>query len=274
MIIDAHHHLWHLDRRDLPWIRASEFASIRRNFEVADLAGTVAGTDVVATVLVQAANDAGETADLLAVDSDLVAGVVGWVDLADPAVADHLGASRLVGIRHMTPAEPDPGAWFARSAVQRGLRAVAAAGLAYDLMIRPAQFAVAAQTVAAHPDLRFVLDHLGKPPIADGPIGPWADGIRALARFPNLSCKLSGMVTVADHARWTVSDIRPYADVVFDAFGPSRVLFGSDWPVCLIAADYRRVLDLVLDLTGSLTTTERELVLGGTARRVYRLAAA
>jgi L-fuconolactonase len=272
-MIDSHHHLWDLDRRDLPWTAAARFAPIRRNFAVGDLAETLAGTGVDATVLVQAVNDTDETADLLAVDSDLVAGVVGWVDLTDPAVADHLEARRLVGIRHLTAVEPDPGGWLAQPAVRRGLRAVAAAGLAYDLIVWPAQFDVAADVVAAHPDLRFVLDHLGKPPIADGPIGPWADGIRALARLPNLYCKLSGMVTVADHARWTVADIRPYAEVVFDAFGPDRVMFGSDWPVCLIAADYRRVLDLVADLTGSLTSTERELVLGGTARRVYRLAA-
>jgi len=236
-----------------------------------DLVDAVAGAGVGATVVVQTLNNADETAELLAVDCDLIAGVVGWVDLVDPAVADHLDAPRLVGIRHQMQAEPDPAGRLAQPAVQRGLRALGAAGLAYDLMIRPAQFDVAARTVAAHPELRFVLDHLGKPPIADGPIGPWADGIRALARFPNLYCKLSGMVTVADHSRWTADDIRPYASVALDAFGPDRVMFGSDWPVCLIAADYRGVVDLAVELTGSLTSAERESVLGGTAQRVYRL---
>ncbi len=210
-----------------------------------DLVDAVAGAGVGATVVVQTLNNADETAELLAVDCDLIAGVVGSVHLVDPAVADHLDAPRLVGIRHQIQAEHDPAGWLAQPAVQRGLRALGAAGLAYDLMIRPAQFDVAARTVAAHPELRFVLDHLGKPPIADGPIGPWADGIRALARFPNLYCKLSGMVTVADHSRW---------------------------PVCLIAADYRGVVDLAVELTGSLTSAERESVLDGTAQRVYRLA--
>jgi L-fuconolactonase len=273
VFVDSHHHLWDLARRDQPWTAAPGFAAIRRTFGVADLARAVAGTGVHRTVLVQVLNDAAETRDLLATaaTSDLIAGVVGWVDLGDPSVADHLQG--LVGVRHQMQAEPDPGQWLARPAVRRGLRALARAGLPYDLMIRPAQYDVAARTVADHPDLAFVLDHLGKPSIAEGALQAWAAGIRALARNPNLYCKLSGMVTVADRSRWTVADIRPYADVAFEAFGPDRVMFGSDWPVCLTAASYERVVALVRELTAGLTAAERNRVFGDTATAVYGLAA-
>jgi L-fuconolactonase len=276
VFVDSHHHLWDLSRRPQPWTAAPGFAAIRRTFAVDDLALAVAGTGVGRTVLVQVLNDSGETRDLLAMaaTSDLIAGVVGWVDLADPAVAERLAdLDGLVGVRQQLQAEPDPEAWLARPAVRRGLRVLARAGLAYDLMIRPAQYGVAARTVKDHPDLTFVLDHLGKPPIAEGPIQPWAAGIRTLARFPNLYCKLSGMVTVAHHTRWTVADMRPYADVALEAFGPDRVMFGSDWPVCLLAASYERVVTLVEELTAGLTATERDGVFGGTATAVYGLAA-
>lgn len=278
MTVDAHHHLWELGRRDQPWTAEVERRPIRRDFTPADLAAAVAPCGVTATVLVQVLNEAGETHDLLtyARDSDLIRGVVGWVDLAHPAVPDQLaalraepGGERLVGVRHQMQAEPDPGGWLARADVQRGLRAVAAAGLVYDLMIRPAQFEVAARTARAHPDLAFVLDHLGKPPIATGPLGPWAAGIRALAAVPNIYCKLSGMVTVADPERWTVADLRPYARTALDAFGPDRVLFGSDWPVCLLAATYDKLVATVHELLAGLTDAERRQVLGGAARAVY-----
>ena len=273
MFVDSHHHLWDLSRRDQPWTAAPGFGPIRRTFGVADLARAVAGTDVQRTVLVQVLNSTAETRDLLALaaTSDLIAGVVGWVDLSDPEAGGKVAG--LVGVRHQMQAEPDPGEWLARPAVQRGLAALARAGLPYDLMIRPAQYDVAARTVAAHPDLTFVLDHLGKPPIAAGPLEPWATGIRALARHPNVYCKLSGLVTVADHARWTVADIRPYTDVAIGAFGPDRVMFGSDWPVCLLAASYERVVTLVQELTAGLTATERDGIFGGTATAVYGLAA-
>jgi L-fuconolactonase len=280
-IVDAHHHVWDLSRRDQPWTAAPDLAAIRRSFSDADLAAAVAGTGVTATVLVQVLNVAEETQDLLelAEKGDLIRAVVGWVDLADPAVADRLATLRagsaggyLVGVRHQMQAEPDPAAWLDQPAVRRGLRAVADAGLAYDLMIRPEQFEVARRTILAHPDVAFVLDHLGKPPIATGAIELWAAGIRGLAALPNLSCKLSGMVTVAHRAQWTVADLRPYAETALEAFGPDRVMFGSDWPVCLVAASYARVVTAMAELTRGLSDTERDLVFGGTAASVYRLA--
>jgi L-fuconolactonase len=276
--VDAHHHLWDLGRRDQPWTAEPERHAIRRDFTPSDLAAATAGTGVTSTVLVQVLNEAAETRDLLAYarDGDLIRGVVGWVDLADPAVGERLaelraepGGERLVGVRHQMQAEPDPGGWLARPEVQRGLAAVAAAGLAYDLMIRPAQFEVAQRTAHRHPGLTLVLDHLGKPPIATGPIEPWAAGIHALASAPNVRCKLSGLVTVADPRRWTVADLRPYAETALGAFGPDRVLFGSDWPVCLLAASYDTVFATARDLIAGLTGAEQRSVLGDAARSAY-----
>lgn len=276
--VDAHHHLWDLGRRDQPWTAEPERRAIRRDFTPADLIAATAGTPVTSTVLVQVLNEAAETSDLLAYtrDCELIRGVVGWVDLADPAVEERLaelragpGGERLVGIRHQMQAEPDPAGWLARPEIQRGLAALAAAGLGYDLMIRPAQFEVAERTVHRHPGLTFVLDHLGKPPIATGPIEPWAAGINALAAAPNVRCKLSGLVTLADPLRWTVSDLRPYAETALEAFGPDRVLFGSDWPVCLMAASYDTVVATARDLVAGLTGAEQRSVLGDAARATY-----
>jgi L-fuconolactonase len=204
--------------------------------------------------------------------------VVGWVDLTAPDAGDRLaalrdapGGDRLVGIRHQVQSEPDP-EWLSRADVRRGLRAVAAAGLAYDLLTIPDQLAAAEATARALPEARFVVDHLSKPPIAAGGREPWETRIRALAAHPNVSCKLSGMVTEADWAAWTVGDLRPYAEVVLDAFGPARVMFGSDWPVCTLAATYGEVVAAAAELTAELSDGERAAVLGGTATAVYGLA--
>ena len=174
-----------------------------------------------------------------------------------------------MGIRHLVQGEPDP-RWLARPDVRRGLRAVAAAGLVYDLLTLPHQLPAAIDTVRALPGLTFVLDHLSKPPISVGELHPWAELVRELAALPNVSCKLSGMVTEAG-PRWTVAGLRPYAEVVLDAFGPARVMFGSDWPVCLLASSYADVTSAARELTAALTREEQALVFGGTAARVYGL---
>jgi len=168
--------------------------------------------------------------------------------------------------------EPDP-RWLARTEVRQGLRAVADAGLVYDLLTLPHQLPAAIDTVRALPGLTFVLDHLSKPPIATGGLDPWVTLVRELAALPNVSCKLSGMVTEAG-SRWTVATLHPYAEVVLDAFGPARVMFGSDWPVCLLAASYANVASAARELTAALTHEEQTLVFGGTAARVYGLPAA
>ena len=221
----------------------------------------------------------GETPELLALaaGSDLIAGVVGWADLTAPDIADRIaalaelpGGAKLVGLRHQVQGEPDPD-WLTRPDVLRGLAVAARAGLVYDLVITSGQLAASARAAAAVPDLLFVLDHLGKPPIAAGRTEPWAEDLRGLAALPNTSAKLSGLVTEADWRRWQVADLRPYADAALDAFGPDRLMFGSDWPVCTLAASYPDVLAAARTLTEQLSPAEREAVFSGTATAAYGL---
>jgi L-fuconolactonase len=277
--VDAHHHVWDLSVRDQDWITGPELQPLRRDFGVADLAPQARAAGVDRTVLVQTITVPEETPEFLALaaQSELIAGVVGWTDLTRPDVADELarlrelpGGRHLKGIRHQVQGEPDP-EWLLRPEVGDGLAAVAEAGLVYDLVVLPHQLPACVRAAAAHPGLTFVLDHLGKPPIATGALRPWVTAVRALAAFPNTVCKLSGMVTEADHAKWTVDGLRPYADTVLDAFGPGRLMFGSDWPVCTLAASYGQVVDAAEELTGGLGAEGRAEVFGGTATRVYRL---
>ena len=279
MRVDAHHHLWDLSVRDQDWITGPELQPLRRDFGVADLAPQARAAGVDRTVLVQTVAVPEETPEFLALaaESELIAGVVGWTDLTRPDAADELarlrelpGGRHLKGIRHQVQGEPDPN-WLLRPDVRDGLVAVAEAGLVYDLVVLPHQLPACVRAAAEHPELTFVLDHLGKPPIATGELRPWATAVRALAALPNTVCKLSGMVTEADLAKWTVDGLRPYADTVLDAFGPGRLMFGSDWPVCTLAASYAQVVDVAEELTGALGAEERAEVFGGTATRVYRL---
>lgn len=279
-VIDAHHHLWDLGVRDQEWIAGPELAPLRRSFALSDLEDATRGAGVAATVLVQTITVADETPEFLslAAESELIGAVVGWTDLTSPGVADELarlrslpGGGFLRGIRHQVQGEADPD-WLTRPDVLRGLRAVAAAGLVYDLLVLPHQLPAATRAAAAVPGLTFVLDHLGKPPIASGQREPWAAHIRELAALPNTVCKLSGMVTEADWRTWTVHGLRPYADTVLDAFGPGRLLFGSDWPVSTLAASYGEVVSSTRELTSTLSAAEEDEVWAGTARRVYRMA--
>jgi L-fuconolactonase len=278
-IVDAHHHLWDLGARDQDWIAGTALEPLRRDFLLADYQPLAAQNGVTASVVVQTVTGPGETPELLALAaaSDLVAGVVGWADLTAPGLADRIaeltarpGGDKLVGLRHQIQSEPDP-QWLARPDVLRGLSAVADAGLVYDLVITAGQLGAAARAAAAVPDLMFVLDHLGKPPIASGSTQPWERDLRRLAALPNTAGKLSGLVTEADWTRWRAADLRPYADAALDAFGPDRLMFGSDWPVCTLAASYGEVLKAARDLTGHLSAAEREAIFAGTATRLYRL---
>ncbi|MER5631385.1 amidohydrolase family protein [Streptomyces nitrosporeus] len=277
--VDAHHHVWDLSVRDQEWITGEELAPIRRTFTLGELEPEARAAGVGATVLVQTVTVAEETPELLALAAGggLVAGVVGWSDLTAPDVAGTLaalaalpGGDRLAGIRHQVQDEPDP-EWLLRPDVLRGLAAVADAGLVYDLVVRPHQLPAAARAAQLLPGLTFVLDHAGKPPVATGRTHPWADGLRALAALPNTVCKLSGLVTEAGPPSASPADLRPYTDVVLDAFGPGRLMFGSDWPVCRLAAPYAGVLDTARTLTSHLGEDERRAVFAATARRVYRL---
>ncbi|GII32964.1 amidohydrolase family protein [Planotetraspora mira] len=279
--IDAHHHIWDLARREQPWLDAAEMAPIRRNFTLTDYARVSAQAEVTRSVLVQVSADAQETREFLALAaaSEVVAGVVGWADLTASDLPDELdalasspGGGLLRGVRHLVQGEPDP-RWLSRDDVRRGLRNVAAAGLTYDLLTLPHQLPAAIETVRALPELSFVLDHLSKPPIATGELEPWAGWIRELADLPNVTCKLSGMITEAEWDGWNVSGLSPYADVVLDAFGSERIMFGSDWPVCLLAGAYTDWADAAetLLITAGLSATERDAVFHGTAARVYQL---
>lgn len=279
MRVDAHHHVWDLAVRDQDWIKGPELQPLRRDFGVADLAPQARAAGVDRTVLVQTITVPEETPEFLALaaESELIGGVVGWTDLTRPDVADELarlrelpGGRHLKGIRHQVQGESDP-EWLLRPDVRDGLAAVAEAGLVYDLVVLPHQLPACVRAADGHPELTFVLDHLGKPPIATGAMQPWATAVRGLAALPNTVCKLSGMVTEADHAKWTVDGLRPYADTVLDAFGPGRLMFGSDWPVCTLAASYGQVVDAAEELTGGLGAEERAEIFGGTATRVYRL---
>lgn len=278
-MIDAHHHVWDLGRRPQPWLAEPQLAPIRRTFTLDDFTSLASPLGIERTILVQVLADAAETVEFLALASgtDRVAGVVGWVDLTADSVGDTLGAlrqepggERLVGIRHLVQGEADP-AWLNRPAVRRGLRAVGDARLCYDLLTSPHQLPAAIDTTRAFPEITFILDHLSKPSIATGELEPWASRLRELAGEPNVYCKLSGMATEADWGLWSVGDLRPYAETALEAFGADRVMFGSDWPVCLLAGSYAEIVAATHELIADLTPSERDDVLGNTAMRAYHL---
>ena len=275
--IDAHHHLWDLRRRPQPW--ADGLSTLARSFAFADLAPHLAQHDVTATIVVTSLPDFDETTDLLAVAAGepAIRGVVGWLDLTAPdlahqiaALVDGRGGDRLVGLRHPIQAELET--WCDRPAVRRGLATLAASDLTYDLLVTADQLKAATTLVADLPDLCFVLDHCGNPPLRDGDLAEWTAAVSELARFPNVAVKMSGLVTQADHETWSVADVRPAADHVLSAFGPSRTMFGSDWPVCLLATNYSGVVALTEQLLAGWSAGELGEVFGGTATRWYRLA--
>ena len=279
MIVDAHHHFWDPATADYPWM-TDDLAAIRRGFGPADLAPRLAATGVERTVLVQTRSSVSETREFLATANatSFVAGVVGWVDLTAGDVADAIaelragpGGEWLVGIRHQVHDEPDAD-WLLRPEVQRGIAAVGRAGLAYDLLVRSRELPAALQTVRALPDVRFVIDHLAKPQIGEGLLQPWADLITPFGELPNAWCKVSGMVTEADWNDWRPGDFTPFVELAMSVFGPGRLLFGSDWPVCLLAASYERVFELAGETLGALSDAERNAAFGGNAAEVYRLA--
>jgi L-fuconolactonase len=278
VIVDAHHHLWDPATADYPWL-TDELAVIRRRFTPDDLAPALEATGVDATILVQTRSSQEETAEFLAIAAatPFIRGVVGWVDLTDPSVADGIaalrevpGGERLVGIRHQVHDEPDP-EWLLRKDVVRGIRAVGAAGLVYDLLLRPRELPAAAELARALPDVRFVIDHLAKPPIASGELEPWRERIAAFAALDHVAAKLSGLVTEASWSSWTPGDLGPSVDHALEVFGPDRLLFGSDWPVCLLAASYQDVVEAAMTTLSALSAVQRAAVMGANATRIYGL---
>jgi len=245
VVVDAHHHFWDPAKASYPWM-TDALAPIRRRFGPEDLEPLLAANGIDRTVLVQTRSSLEETREFLATAAqhDFIAGVVGWVDLTAD-VAKQIAA------------------------LQAG--PVGKAGLAYDILARARELPAALALVKAIPDMRFVIDHIAKPPIASGATSEWAAGLKPLAAFPNVFIKLSGMVTEADWRRWTVRDITPYVQRVLEWFGPERCVFGSDWPVCLVAASYARVIDACGQAIGDLPMDERERIFGGNAAVLYRL---
>jgi L-fucono-1,5-lactonase len=291
--IDAHQHCWDVTQAfpakgsswilgaiSYAWERAG-LPQLARSFLPADLAPHLEAAGIQRTVLVNVLENIAETRWMLDLaDANLsIGGVVGWVNLAQPiegvrrdlATVRH---ARLVGIRHLVQFEQEEH-WLLRPDVVAGLKLLAAEGLAYDLLVHPGQLADVPALSDRVPELRMVIDHLAKPFIKDGIVEPWASDMRAAARNPQLFCKLSGMVTEADHRQWTPKDLRPYIEKVLDAFGVDRVMFGSDWPVCTLAAGYAQVYGALaqnlVDIFGSVPQHAQEAIFGGNAARFYRI---
>lgn len=280
MIIDAHQHFWDPACADYPWMAPAELAPIRRAFAPTDLAPLLKANGIDATILVQCRSSLDETAEFLqlAAATSFVAGVVGWVDLTDEMIGDELdrlragpGGNKLVGIRHQVHDESDPD-WLLREDVRRGLAQLFARDLGYDLLVRTRELPAAIATARAFPRGRFVLDHAAKPPIAAGFSQAWADRIAALAACGNVWCKISGLATEAEWADWDAERLLPYVEHVATCFGEDRLIFGSDWPVCLLAGEYGAIKGALEDCLATLGPAARDKAFGVNAKRAYRLA--
>lgn len=275
MQIDAHQHFWIYNAAEYDWIDDS-MSALRRDFLPKDLKPELESTNFDGSVAVQVRQTLEETRWLLelAEVSPSILGVVGWADLRSPDLRSQLKilvrSPKLVGIRHIVQSEPDD-RFLLQPEFLRGIAALEEFDLAYDILIYTKHLPVAAEFVQQFPRQRFVLDHLAKPPIKIGDIDTWANGIRRLAEFPNVFCKLSGLVTEADWQHWKPEQIVPYLDVAFESFGPDRLMIGSDWPVCLVAASYARALEVVMSYLLGKESRHREAVLGGNAERFWRL---
>lgn len=277
MRLDAHQHFWRYSPEQYPWIPRG--SALARDWLPADLAALQAPLGFDGSIAVQAQQTVAETEWLLSLaDQDpRIRGVVGWVDLQHDRVEDNLARlarhPRLVGIRHVVQDEPDD-RFLLRPAFQRGISRLRAFNLRYDILIYPKQLPAALELVRALPEQPFVLDHIAKPFIRTGTLSPWREQIRELAQHPSVLCKVSGMVTEADHQNWKKDDFIPFLDVVFEAFGVGRLMFGSDWPVCLLAASYPRVVELLDDYVRTharLKPSEFEGLWGLNAARFYGL---
>lgn len=275
--VDAHQHFWDPDLNDLSWL-TGRFAAIHRPFGPDDLAPLLTGLGIDRTILVQSDGSVAETEHLLqtAERTAFVAGVVGWVDLAAPGVAGTIralragpGGVKLVGIRYALGEEPDPG-WILRPDVRRGVQALGQEGLACDLLVGPPELAAVLAAIRSHPDVRFVIDHLGRPPIREGALEPWASLIRPFGELRNVWCKVSGLVTQAEWSGWLPEDLVPFVRHALTVFGPDRLMFGSDWPVCLLAASYEEVHEAA-ELALNLSDQDHAAVFGGNAIEAYAI---
>jgi L-fuconolactonase len=279
MVIDGHQHFWDPARADYPWMDADELAPIRRAFGPSDLAPLLRANGIDASILVQCRSSIGETEEFLrlAAATPFIVGVVGWVDLTDGAVDETLdqlrassGGDKLVGIRHQVHDESDPD-WLLREDVQRGLAAVFARNLAYDLLVRTHELPAAIAAAQAFPHARLVLGHAAKPPIADGFNREWAARLAALAECGNVWCKISGLATEARWNDWDSARLLPVVEHAAERFGEDRLIFGSDWPVCLLAGSYGKIKNALDECLIKLGPQVRDKAFGANAQRAYRL---
>jgi L-fuconolactonase len=275
MKIDSHHHFWKYSAEEYPWIGDS-MAALRRDFLPAHLKAEIAALGIDGVVSVQARQTVGETEWLLSLadGNDFIKGVVGWVPLAEPGVRDAVAKfaanPKLRAVRHVVQDEPDD-RFILGADFNRGVSVLKDFGLVYDILIFERQLVPSIEFVDRHPQQVFVLDHIAKPRIGDNAIEPWRANIRELARRPNVFCKVSGMVTEADWKTWSEEQLRPYFDVVLEAFGPRRLMFGTDWPVCLAASGYARWVDVVRKFASGISAEEQEWLFGKTAVLAYGL---
>jgi L-fuconolactonase len=275
MKIDSHQHFWRYHPTRDAWI-TDAMSVLKRDFLPQELAEECAANGIAASIAVQANQSEAETLFLLdlAQDNSRIAGVVGWVDLTSARIDERLQFfsqdQKLRGFRHIAQAEPDD-RFLMRPDFLRGVSRLREFGFTYDILIYPRQLPAAIELVSEFPEQRFALDHLAKPEIKTKDSAFWATHLRRIAECPNVFCKLSGLVTEADWRHWKPADFTPYLDVVFDAFGPDRLLFGSDWPVCLLAASYAQVKQIVEDSVRGFTIQQKENIFGGNAIQFYGL---
>ena len=272
VLLDAHQHFWRYRAAEYPWIPAG--SPLHRDWLPADLAALQRPLGLGGSIAVQARQSISECDWLLGLADadDRVRGVVGWVDLRSPNVRTDLerlaAHPKFAGVRHVVQDEQDP-RFLIKEDFVRGMRVLHEFGLTYDLLIIPRQIAGAIDLVRLLPGQPFVIDHCAKPNIKKGARADWEAGFRELAKAPNVMCKVSGLVTEADHQHWKPEDLRPYLDVVFEAFGPERLMWGSDWPVCLLAAEYEKVFNVIQEYTRPLTNAQRQLVFGENCAKFY-----
>ena len=272
--IDAHHHLWHYTDAEYGWIDDS-MSALRRDFTPEDLAREMQSAHVDGAVAVQARQTIKETDWLLdlAAKHNEIRGVVGWLPIASEDFVQHLDRARanphLKGLRHVVQGEP--AGFLDGDAFNRGIAALKDTGLVYDILIYARQLEEAIHFVDRHPQQSFVLDHIAKPDIRHNEIDIWSRNLRELACRENVTCKVSGMVTEADPANWTATQLKPYFDVVLEAFGPARLMIGTDWPVLTVGCGYAQWWQIVESWIAPLSAAEQNAILGGTAERVYKL---
>lgn len=275
MKIDSHHHLWSYSAAEYPWI-GDTMATLRRDFLPGHLQAEIAAAGIDGVVSVQARQSVRETEWLLSLAdvNPFIKGVVGWLPLAEPGVRDVIAKfaanPKLRAVRHVVQDEPDD-RFILGADFNRGVSALREFGLVYDILIFERQLAPSIEFVDRHPQQVFVLDHIAKPRIKDGALEPWRANILKLARRQNVFCKVSGMVTEADWKTWSEEKLRPYFDTVLEAFGPKRLMFGTDWPVCLAASSYARWVEIVRKFSAQLSADELEWLWGRTAVQAYKL---